>query len=883
MGRGRRNTVVQAKSRALSQKKGLEDPNVTSNQPFVPFLHHITDGCNVKDIDPASCIPLYLSRPRSDNAVKKLKSVINGDAINEAVCDSNNETTLTGFVSGSPTSVVVPLNGDLLYLLDDYFASREISPEDAEVMKAEHSVWYGIVDGCQLYHAIMESRRNSPAKWKSFVWKVFVVNAGLPLQEYRKLAVVQNERSKHANHYESTMFELLKGLRCRHDELYNAAVKDSRRNSVSVTHRDVACAYDGGDHEKNTTIRQAVSVAIPICPRSIDAIGEVVNESCAEIIVNCNSLNTRNLTSTDDVLAAYDCRLFKHFLCLSTLRGASNFINALKEGDEEAQVNTIYRARHWCEANDYKPVKSTVLSDQFRKAKFALSEEAKFLKLLGKRTWPLNMDATRTNLLRSTVFDQDLVVNQGNDQDVLPSLWCAFKSLYPSKAKSIEGRLSTTQSATETENVPENESLIPPQPPSPSIAAQPAETEEQKRLREESEKRQQSEEKRRQEQMRRAKKRQKADSFLTQSGIATHPMTIDEFIKNVWKTGSSRLDLILGTLPSTEKYDEVRKLPALCKSTLKTGSYVVLVIEENQFSHLRDLFTAANFKVCEHTYKVLYDPKTMKRKRNVDFPQRMDDICFIAKSQGVHPSSFVPDFAAWSEDLPSAWHMRFATVQNISASLNKLKQPNQNSPIFPAERSIQLYTHLIRLFCPSEGSVLDPFGGPMTVSLACMKSSRSCITIDRSNPGRKYALGRLRVYATPDATMAKLATFVDDPEMVPSTEVPNDVLGDDGSLVDKSAGNDDNDSKATETGGNSDGLAQSTDEQTDSERGPEENHTSSADDPLLVCTRASKRLKVSAQSQKENTNDLECTNDISAADALLSMTQLHSSPNSSEE
>ena len=97
-------------------------------------------------------------------------------------------------VSGSPTSVVVPLKGDLLHLLDDYLLSLGMSPEEVALEKQAHEFWFGIIEGCQLHGAILQLIKEKPAKWGDFTWKVFVVRSDLPLDEYRKLSIVHNER-----------------------------------------------------------------------------------------------------------------------------------------------------------------------------------------------------------------------------------------------------------------------------------------------------------------------------------------------------------------------------------------------------------------------------------------------------------------------------------------------------------------------------------------------------------------------------------------------------------------------------------------------------------------------------------------------------------------
>ena len=89
----------------------------SSDVPFVPLLSPLTDGASIKDLDPTSCIPLFLTRQRSDNAVYRLMSILNGDS-----SYSFSGIHLTGMVSGPPTSMVVPLIGELSYVVDEFLS-----------------------------------------------------------------------------------------------------------------------------------------------------------------------------------------------------------------------------------------------------------------------------------------------------------------------------------------------------------------------------------------------------------------------------------------------------------------------------------------------------------------------------------------------------------------------------------------------------------------------------------------------------------------------------------------------------------------------------------------------------------------------------------------
>ena len=736
-----------------TEADGDQDVHVGSpstNAAFVPFLSHLTDGASVKDLDPSSCLPLNLIRGRCDNAVFRLMSILNGDNAN-----GSSEVLLTGMVSGPPTSIVVPLVGELSYLVDEYISENFDCPNEAEQFKSKHQQWYGVVDGVQVHAAITKLRHKYPLKWGSVSWKVFCVRPGFPLDDYRKLAVVHNERNKHIYHFEPTLYEMLRSLRTIHDKMYQEQLKKSRvgARGVTILHRDVAIQYDGGKHERNTTVRQAVSVASRLSVETIEAIGKVANMVCADIILSNSDLNAYKLTSRASVLSSYDCRLFKKFLCTSTLRGAKSFMNAIKDDEEQAQVNTIHRARHWCETNNYRSIKPTVLNAQYQPARLALDEECKFLQLINFEDWPENMETTRENLLRTTAFDVELSANAGNTTDILPKIWSSFKRTHPSIALGIEKDRIAEQGASRDAS---EETEQPPCPPDEPTGDDNNESEEEsRRLAEEEEKKK--------EEVRRANLRSAADLYLSASGIATYGLSFDDFSRDVWSTSSSkRVDLVLSAVPSSVNPTLVKELPSFCKSVLKTGCYVFLLLSEAQFSEFQTVFLEQDFKVCDYGFSIHYDNSTIRRRRSVDFPQRNSEIALIGKTRGQHPNGFVPDFLNGLDSGDEQANITpFDSFVGVEFCSNKLKRPRYNTPLFHDERSVDLFSRIIRMLTPPEGSCLDPFGGPLTTCLASLKTGRSCIAMDDTGDVFKFAVGRLRVYSTPSATMEMLDDYTD--------------------------------------------------------------------------------------------------------------------------
>lgn len=195
---------------------------------------------------------------------------------------------------------------------------------------------------------------------------------------------------------------------------------------------------------------------------------------------------------------------------------------------------------------------------------------------------------------------------------------------------------------------------------------------------------------------------------------------------------------------------------------MKSGSYIFLIINESDFWSFNKSFQDAGFKVCDHASNILYKTSTLRCRRSVDFTQRRCEHALISKTMGTHPSGFQPDFIshqASNQGVQSHWV--FASLTNAEYCTFKLMRPQKTTPVYPGERSISLFSRIIRMLSTCEGSVLDPFGGPLTSALACLQTGRTCTYLDSSNDAFRFAQSRRRIFATPNATMKELDVYLD--------------------------------------------------------------------------------------------------------------------------
>lgn len=132
--------------------------------------------------------------------------------------------------------------------------------------------------------------------------------------------------------------------------------------------------YDGIYHTANTLIRQAVTVATRMTWDAIEAIENLVNTICTNVIVQTPEINRYSLTSQVEVLANQDCRLFNEFLCFGSLRSVKAFMSADKDRHADAQVNCMFTMHHFCEIYKYSFVQARVIFEHFDLAKKSLLE-----------------------------------------------------------------------------------------------------------------------------------------------------------------------------------------------------------------------------------------------------------------------------------------------------------------------------------------------------------------------------------------------------------------------------------------------------------------------------------------------------------------------------
>lgn len=189
-------------------------------------------------------------------------------------------------------------------------------------------------------------------------------------RKVQQLTRSRNTRQHLKFYVEHTFFDVSYSLRKEYDQL------DLVGKHTSAM--EIAAAYDGCKHLKDSTSRQISNVSRLLPVQLISVIGEIVSSEHSSIFLKDCSTIEDYIMSERKVMSVTDCRVFKIFVNIGSLKAATTFTGASRDMKNQAQMNTLYCAKQTCAAPSFKPIKATLISGQFQLAARALLEENGF-------------------------------------------------------------------------------------------------------------------------------------------------------------------------------------------------------------------------------------------------------------------------------------------------------------------------------------------------------------------------------------------------------------------------------------------------------------------------------------------------------------------------
>lgn len=292
-----------------------------SNETVPQMFSDIMIGAVFVSIIPAACVSLVTVRIVTKTAVQRVMASFNYEVV------GNEVHQLGGMVSGTDAAVVVPIPADDKNMVRRILlAEYELFEEQVDQRLKATDKCYGIVEGNIRHKALLHLMENDPNKWGRFSWQVMCLRQIFPLPALRQFARAQNMRHRSSYYVEMVLSDFFTGL---HDEYERLK---AQKNGTSTTVAEVSNAFIAAVHDKSdSTIRQYASTVKRIPRPVIDIISTIMNEEHPKIVQAMSSGNLTSLTE-QQIIQQLDCRVFRNFITIGSLRLATNFMNAYKFG-----------------------------------------------------------------------------------------------------------------------------------------------------------------------------------------------------------------------------------------------------------------------------------------------------------------------------------------------------------------------------------------------------------------------------------------------------------------------------------------------------------------------------------------------------------------------
>ncbi len=711
----------------------------TASNPSAPLVlfSDVIVGSVDAHVELESCVPSTNICSLTTSGVRRLiRSFLGNESETKSVEDHTHLTT--GYYLGADLAMVVPFAPSMMGIVEEHFKKQGLSAAQVEERIKSRPQWYGIVDGLHSHTALTYIKNNYNG-WDSFKWYVKILNSGFPIDKYRQLARIQNSKHDAAFFIELTLFDILYNLRLEHERL--------KREKKKCGGSETAQAYDGTRHARNSTLQQKANLSIRIPLAVLEEMGKIMNQDHPEMIMSSKSMNKKGAQTEDELMERTDCRLFRKFINIVTLKGSSSFLNASGEKSEIIQINTLHRLKdHYMQAS-FKTIQPETLTFQFKLATMAQKEHDKFLKFIEDEKWPHEMRDMKDNLLRSTILDKDLEENSNNDTTILPKLLDCYRRHFPDTSARKEAKWNASIELP-IDDVQNNEP--------PSIESD--DSNDSKKADEGDEKTNST--------LNTSDDRE-IDEFaiLKEKGIHTFNMCWKQYQTEKRNSQSDRFDLMITRPPSPmsrcfirsmrtnstseelEKTD-MQEITKFMKRCMKSAGYIILIINFTMFREWYEVLDEDGFIVMPDLFIITFDIQTIKKRKLSNFGQSAHETALIAKLPGSHPSGFVPEFATHI-DAVTGQSIRYCLLSNVPATKCFLTKPNSKVPFDVQELHPIVYQNLVELFTPNGGSVIDPFARTMTSGIGCMQCSRSCHLIEKRAECHDAAVIRLRDAALP--------------------------------------------------------------------------------------------------------------------------------------
>lgn len=308
------------------------------------FDDMFVDSKHIK-VNPDARVPYTRIRPPVKSGIQRLMHLFDHNQLD------GSKKLLPGITMGSDCAIVVPLLDSEHIYVRTYLKDKNMTSAEIDDTIIQHSQWYGIVDGCQSNEAIRVLAKKK-IEWASFQWIVLCIKRGEPIERYKQLARACNAKHDRQLFVEMTLYDELYNLRLE----FEMMILEQRK----PTDTEVAMAYFGTSNVTRTmTLKSSTAIRLPRVV--IDRLGKIMYEECPQVCIKSGDIDTFGAATEVDAMKSIDCRIFRSFVNLTSLRQSTPFMNAKSENEIEAQLHTLHRAKNECQLNRFRPVQHSAI------------------------------------------------------------------------------------------------------------------------------------------------------------------------------------------------------------------------------------------------------------------------------------------------------------------------------------------------------------------------------------------------------------------------------------------------------------------------------------------------------------------------------------------
>ncbi len=333
-------------------------------------------------------------------------------------------------------------------------------------------------------------------------------------------------------------------------------------------------------------------------------------------------------------------------------------------------------------------------------------------------------------MLHTSVFDDEISMNEGNDSKILPSLENAYRKACPA--------VSSMKLAKWARGIPAEDPLEDP-PPSGTPAAQSAASED--LFADNSEINRDGGN---QEEPPSPTETERVCSGLSESKITVSNTTLSEYVREVLSPRDlNSFDMVLTEPPLRIPNKEVMETIESCKRVLKPGGTFFAILDWLELHVWHNALRDAGFTVMSHPFFMCYATSRIQKTRSASFPQQASIMALVASAPGLRPDKFSTDLSAPYTLINCSHKRKFALIDEIDPPPQPLRKEGSRCHLVKNEKNVKLLCEVMTTFAPVSGSVFDPFGHAMSTPCAALKSGRKCTTLQADEEILKAGVKRL--------------------------------------------------------------------------------------------------------------------------------------------